>query len=288
MSENLTNLFNDAKEPEATANARSLAGTAQLTNTATQLAAEALKTIEGDFETYKDKVAASKADHSAMDALLAEVIKYDAVDVEFLKELSTDETDKMLKSQQSKRSRAKGKVMTMDNYRTMMIGAISENLIRVATGQSKNSSGPRRLAGHVDYTAEQLEELAVDQEKLRREIRNVQSKKSIMKSKEGFSEEDDRWTALLKAEEQLKGLRTETTRTVRVDVTKNRLTELLAAVADINSMKPAAAKKLLEEIKQLTAEEDVAAASEEISEETPDDNESKLLPMNHVPDAHAQ
>jgi hypothetical protein len=53
-------------------------------------------------------------------------------------------------------------------------------------------------------------------------------------------------------------------------------------------MKPAAAKKLLEEIKQLTAEEDVAAASEEISEETPDDNESKLLPMNHVPDAHAQ
>ena len=72
-----------------------------------------------------------------------------------------------------------------------------------------------------------------------------------MKSKEGFDENSEQWQSLLVAEATLKGLRADV-KTVAVDETKNRLTELLAKVSDINSMKPAEAKKLLEEIKQLT------------------------------------
>lgn len=256
MSETLNNMFSENANQEATASARSLAGTAQLTATASRFTAECLKKIEADFENYKDKVAASKVDHSAMDALISEDLQ--DVNVDFLKALDEATLDGMLKSQQSKRSRSKGKVMTMDNYKTMMTAAFAENLIRIATGNTKNSTGPRRFAGQVDYTAEQLAELANDQEKLRREIRNVQSKKSIMKSKEGFSEDDARWAELLKAEEQLKDIRTDAPRTVRVDETKTRLTELLAQVSDINHMKPADAKRLLEDIKALTESEKVA------------------------------
>lgn len=259
MSENLTNLFNENTAAEGGTNARSLAGTAQLTSVATSLTNDVLKAVESDFECYKDKVAASKADHGAMDTLIASVINLNETDVEFLKELDESVLESMLKSQQSKRSRSKSKAMTMDNYRNMMTAAIAENLIRLVTGHTKTVGSSRRFSGSVEYTAEQLEELAIDQEKLRKEIRNVQSKKSIMKSKEGFNEDDERWQQLLVAESQLKGLRTETTKIVQVDETKNKLTELLGG-KDIHSMKPAEAKKLLEQITGL-------AASEETDEE---------------------
>lgn len=262
MSENLTNLFNENTAAESSTNARSLAGTAQLTNTAANLTNDVLKTVEDDFECYRDKVAASKTDHGAMDTLIASVINLNEVDIEFLKELDETVLDSMLKSQQSKRSRSKGKVMTMDNYRNMMTAAIAENLIRLATGNVKTAGSSRRLSGSVEYTDEQLAELSNDQEKLRKEIRNVQSKKSIMKSKEGFNEDDERWQQLLVAEAQLKGLRTETTRVVQVDETKNKLAEILDG-KDIHSMKPAEAKKLLEQITGLT-----------ISEETDEEPES--------------
>ena len=158
----------------------------------------------------------------------------------------------MLKSQQSKRSRAKSKAMTMDNYKSMMAGAIAENLIRQATGKVKSAGGARRMSGSVDFTAEQLEELRADQEKLKKELRNVQSKKSIMKSKADFSEDDDRWQALLVAEEQLKSIRVSTghTQVVKVDETKEKLAEVLADV-DPSSLKAGDSKALLAQIKEL-------------------------------------
>ena len=143
--------------------------------------------------------------------------------------------------------------MTMDNYRTMMVGALSENLIRIAANKPKSAVGNRHASGKVDYTAEELEALAADQDKLKKEIRNVQSKKSIMKSKEGFSEEDERWQALLVAEEQLKGLRVDSVKVVTVDTTKTALAEMLGDV-DVNSMKAADAKKLIEQAMSLLKE----------------------------------
>lgn len=109
------------------------------------------------------------------------------------------------------------------------------------------------MAGVVEYTDEMLAELKDDQEQLRKEIRNVQSKKSIMKSKEGFSEQDERWEKLLIAESQLKELRGDTVRTIRVDETKDGLTEILSDV-NFDEMKPAEAKKLLEKAAALIAE----------------------------------
>ena len=243
MSKELLNLFSEQENQKTATNARSLAGTAQLTSLASTIANDILKTANDNFEEYKELIAKSKSDHSAMDELIAKAYDLTTADVEFLKELDEATLDGMLKSQQSKRSRAKSKVMTMDNYRTMMIGAIAENLIRLVTGKKKSAGGNRRSAGKVEYSAEELAALQADQEKLRKEIRNVQSKKSIMKSKEGFSEEDERWLALLAAEEQLKALRKDT-RTVVVDETKEKLAAMLDGV-EINNLKAADAKDLL-------------------------------------------
>lgn len=249
---NINEMFNATENNETTSNARNLAGTAQLTSVANELVAKCISELNDNLDTYRDEFAASQKDHSAMDALLAKLIDFDTIDVEFIKELDETTVDGMLKSQQSKRSRAKGKVMTMDNYKSMMSGAIAENLIRKATGKAKSAGGARRMSGSVDFTAEQLEELREDQERLKKELRNVQSKKSIMKSKADFSEEDERWQALLVAEEQLKSIRVSTGRTqvVKVDETKEKLAEVLADV-DPNSLRASDSKELLAQIKEL-------------------------------------
>lgn len=249
---NINEMFNATENNEATSNARNLAGTAQLTSVANELVAKCISELNDNLDTYRDEFAASQKDHSAMDALLAKLIDFDTIDVEFIKELDETVVDGMLKSQQSKRSRAKGKVMTMDNYKSMMSGAIAENLIRKATGKVKSAGGARRMSGSVDFTAEQLEALQADQEQLKKELRNVQSKKSIMKSKADFSEEDERWQALLVAEEQLKSIRVTTggTKVVKVDETKEKLAEMLSEV-DTDHMRTSDVKDMLAQVKAL-------------------------------------
>ena len=248
----INEMFNATENNEATTNARNLAGTAQLTAVANELVTKCISELNDNLDTYRDEFTASQKDHSVMDALLAKLIDFDTIDVEFIKELDEATVDGMLKSQQSKRSRAKSKAMTMDNYKSMMSGAIAENLIRKATGKVKSAGGARRMSGSVDFTAEQLEELREDQERLKKELRNVQSKKSIMKSKADFSEDDERWQALLVAEEQLKSIRVSTghTQVVKVDETKEKLAEVLADV-DPSSLKAGDSKALLAQIKEL-------------------------------------
>lgn len=249
---NINEMFNATENNETTANSRNLAGTAQLTSTANELVAQCIKKLNDNLDEYRDEFMESQKDHNAMDKLLAKLIDYDTVDTEFIKLLDEATVDGMLKSQQSKRSRAKSKAMTMDNYKSMMSGAIAENIIRKATGKVKSAGGARRMSGSVDFTAEQLEELKNDQERLKKEIRNVQSKKSIMKSKADFSEENPRWQALLVAEEQLKAIRVSTGRmqVVKVDETKEALAEKLADV-DIEHLKAGDSKELLAQIKEM-------------------------------------
>lgn len=248
----INELFNTETNETTATNSRSLAGTAQLTATANELVAECVKKLNDNLDEYSEAFAASKSDHGAMDKLIAQLVDLDEVDVEFIKQLDDETVDGMLKSQQSKRSRAKGKAMTLDNYKSMMSGAIAECLIRKATGKTKSAGGARRMSGSVEFTAEQLEELRADQDRLKKEIRNVQSKKSIMKSKADFSEEDPRWQALLIAEEQLKSVREATGRAtvVKVDETKEKLAEVLADV-DPQNMKAGDSKALLAKIKEL-------------------------------------
>ena len=251
MSNDMTNLV-AAESNTTTVGNRGLSGTAQLTSTAGNIAVEIIRTMNDDIDTYVDDIKRSQVDNNAMDELINKIYNLDTVDVSFLETLNEETLDGMLKSQQSKRSRCKSKTMTMDNYRALMTGAIAENLIRMVTGKEKHAGGPRRQAGSVDYTIEQLQQLEADQEKLRKEIRNIQSKKSIMKSKADFDENDERWLALLKAEQQLKDMRIGTTATevVEVDHTKNALSELLAG-QDLEHLKAADSKELLAQIAAL-------------------------------------
>jgi hypothetical protein len=239
---NVNEMFQN--EQKSTTGARALTGTAQLTSVAEGISADIMKKIDADFATHKDALAASKESHAAMDKLIADTYDLSAVDISFIKCLDEATIDGMLKSQQSKRSRAKGKVMTMDNYLAMMVGAIAENLIRLATGKEKSAGSSRRVG--VNFTDEDLKALADDQEALRKEIRNVQSKKSIMKSKADFDEASEEWQALLNAEVALKSIRVGGT-----DSTKADIRALLEAV-EIDQMKSADAKELLKKIAGIT------------------------------------
>lgn len=265
MSETMNNLFATVNTSNTVGN-RGLSGTAELTSLASNIAATILQTMNGNIEEYAADIKASQADSNALDALIERVYPLAQADVEFLKVIDEETIEGMLKSQQSKRSRCKSKAMTMDNYKALMTGAIAENLIRLATGKEKHAGGARRLSGSVDYTIEELQKLSEDQEALRKEIRNVQSKKSIMKAKADFDEYDERYQALLRAEQQLKDMRVSSSGVVEVDTTKNALNELLAG-KDLNHMKAADAKELLEQIMSLTTTQPVETEEVEQNED---------------------
>lgn len=232
-------------------NARSLTGTAQLTNLASTVADNIIKAMEADIEAYTPRIQESATDSKALDALIDELGEINPDDAEFLTQLDDNTIEGILKSQQSKRSRAKSKQMTLDNYRTLLTAAIAENIVRIVAGKPKTHGGFRSTSGSVNYTIEQLEALGADQNALRKEIRNIQSKKSIMKSKADFDEADERWQALLKAEQQLKDMRVgATTQVVEVDTTKDKLMELLGET-DVSKLKSAEAHELLETIQGL-------------------------------------
>lgn len=244
---NLNTMF--AASPSTNYNARNLPGTAELTNYATNVARNMIQGMEANIDDYRERIQQSANDTKVMDALINEFkLTYD--DIQPLFDTLDEKTvEGMLKSQQSKRSRAKSKAMTMDNYMSMLTAAIAEDIIRTVTGKAKSAHGSGRAAGVVDYTGAELEMLAADQEALRKEIRNVQSKKSIMKSKADFDEADERWIALLKAERQLKDLRV-STHVVEVDKTKEALMELLGEV-DVHKLHKDEALELLDAIKNL-------------------------------------
>ena len=252
----MNNLFAESSNETVTTNSRSLAGTAQLTSIASNLTAKVIGKLNENIEEYMEQFNASKSDHGAMDALIELMVNFDEVDYEFIKELNETTVDGMLKSQQSKRSRAKGKAMTLDNYKSMMTAAIAEKIIRLATGKTKNAVGVRRGSGQVSFSDEELEALKDNQEQLKKELRNIQSKKSIMKSKANFSEEDERWQQLLVAEGQLKSIRVSTrgtTKIVEVDTTKEKLEEAFDGIdiESIEKMKAADSKALLAKLAEL-------------------------------------
>jgi hypothetical protein len=248
MTTEMNNLFAGQVLTNSTAGG-TLAGTQQLTNTASVIAESILATINGNIEAYAEIVKNSQSDSNALDKLINDLYAFTDADYEFLKAIDTDTLDSMLKSQQSKRSRCKSREMTIDNYKSMMTAAIAETMIRLATGKDKGVYNGRST-GDAGYTPERLAELANDQDALRKEIRNVQSKKSILKSKANFTEDSDRWRALITAEEQLKSIRSDGTTTVRqiVDPLRDQLTELLAEV-DEQSMTAKQLKELVASIK---------------------------------------
>lgn len=261
----INELFNSNINTTA-AGSRGLPGTAELTAFASAEAHRIVKAMEADIETYKPRIQASAMDSKELDAIIDDFRPLsDIPEDHVLRHLSDAQVESMLKSQQSKRSRAKSKAMTLDNYVTLLTAAIAEDILREIYNKPKSAGGFHRVAGSVDYTIEQLEALGNDQEALRREIRNVQSKKSIMKSKADFDEADPRWQALLKAEQQLKDLRVGgRSGVVEVDKTKDALSELLAGV-DIKHLKSKDAHELLARIQGLAG----GAAADDEEPEAP-------------------
>lgn len=250
----MDNLFAESNNT-VTTNGRGLAGTAQLTEIASHTANAVIAQLNDNLDEHMEQFKASQKDHSAMDALIEEMVDFDTIEMSFINDLDEATVDGMLKSQQSKRSRCKGKAMTLDNYKSMMTAAIAEKIIRLATGKTKNAVGVRRNTGTVIFSEEELEVLKENQEQLKKELRNVQSKKSIMKSKADFSEEDERWQELLVAEAQLKEIRVSTrkVKVVEVDTTKEKLEEAFEGIdlENINSMKAADSKALLAKLAEL-------------------------------------
>jgi hypothetical protein len=191
-----------------------------------------------------------------MDDLINECFDLGSVNIDFLKTVSEDELEKMVRSQQSKRSRSKSKAMTQDNYITMMIGAVAENLLRLALGKPK-SAGGGAVMGEIGFSAEDLEKLADFPEDLKKAIRNVQSKKSIMKAKANFDVQSPRWQQLLRAEQQLKEVRDRTNGLVNEQAeqalkVKEQAEEMLADV-NVDELDANDAKALLEAMKEMLA-----------------------------------
>lgn len=248
----LTDLFaNNTNQKTSRGGGNQLGSTANLTRISTDIAREILKRAEADAEKYQAKIVESQKSHDVMDQLINEIYDLTTVDIEFLKAESEEVIDRMIKSQQSKRSRAKSREMTLDNYITMLTGAVAENLLRIAANKPKTAGGGGARRKTVTYSEEELEAFKNDPEALRKALRNVQSKKSIYKSKADFDPKSERWQELLKTEEQLKAIRDGQTIEAEKAIEKtNQLEEMLATV-DLNDLKAADAKNMLENIKQM-------------------------------------
>ena len=250
---NLKGLFANNKNQDVSTRGNQLDNTANLTRLATEAARDILKAAEADTERFQQMIIDSQKSHDIMDELIQATYNLTTVDVEFLKAESEEVLDRMIKSQQSKRSRAKSKEMTLDNYITMLTGAVAENLLRIAANKPKSAGGGGARRGTVTYSEEELEAFANDPEALKRAIRNVQSKKSIDKSKADFDETSERWQELLEAEEQLKAIRDGQTVEAEKAIEKtSQLEEMLASV-DPKDLKATDAKDMLENIKQMLA-----------------------------------
>jgi hypothetical protein len=224
---------------------RRLRGTAQLVTESDNVALTIIDEIKTDPTKWAEKVQAAKKSHEGAFALIDEIVPnaIEEAELSFLADADDDELNAMLKSQQSKKSRAASKLMTVENFKEKISATAAEKFIRhyykpATVRASKNDV--------VDFTDDELQAYSDDQELLRRALRNVQSKKSIMKSRVDFDANSDRWQALLKAEHQLKERRLNGQGTSN----KDELRELMETV-DVENLKAADSKELLAKIASL-------------------------------------
>lgn len=257
----MTNEQNIFVTKEASGNAaasRGLQKTAELTYEANAIAKNVLQIVLNDVE-YREAIVNSQKNSDAMDKLISDLYEITENDYGFLKDAAAEELEKMLKSQQSKRSRTKSMPMTLENYTNLMTASAAELLLRAAMGIPKGASGSGLRKSSVGYSDEELEALANNQEALTKAIRNVQSKKSIAKSKAGFDENSDYFQELLLVEEQLKALR-EKAQPVNQELFAkagkvDEVNELLKDVGDVENMNESDSKSLLDRIKKALATE---------------------------------
>lgn len=255
MSVNLKGLFasNNHTSKEVTSRSNQLSNTANLTRISADIAKKILKIAEADAEKYQQVILDSQKSHDVMDQLIKDTYDLTTVDIGFLKDEPAEVLDRMIKSQQSKRSRAKSKAMTFENYLTLLTGAVAENLLRLAANKPKTAGGGGARRTSVAYSEEELEAFKHDPEALKRAIRNVQSKKSIYRAKADFDEKSERWKELLETEAQLKALRDGQSAEAEKAIEKASQLEEMLATIDPKELKAADAKEMLNSIKQMLA-----------------------------------
>ena len=228
-----------------------LSKTTIVTAHARTLAANFIENIreqEHDKE-LKEQVVKSMDDYTILESLIEPIINNAMVDD--IKGASDDEVKKMIRSQASSKSHIKKKLVdskSASTYQSYVAAAIGEALIRKAYDIPKNFngiSGTTRTS--ILYTEDELEVLAQDQHEVRKAIRNVQSKKSIEKRKNG--EDTERYMEILQAEQQLFNIRT--ANFVVPNKTKE-ISDMLNDVEDINKLKKDDLLNLINEIKQKT------------------------------------
>jgi hypothetical protein len=221
--------------------------TVRLTMQCTDLANELYTKITTNEEWTTEYIIPILQDHDKLDRFIAEQAPFDETEFEWLVETDSGLVDRMIKSQQSKRSRSKGKQMTQQTVHAILVGAYAENVLRKVCNKPKNQLAAS-IGSVVEYTPEQLAELQADQDNLRRHIRNLQSRASIMKSKIGFDENDPKYVSLLDWQERLKELRVGAIAAPRANPA---VVEMLKD-KDFNNMKPTEAKELLAQIYALS------------------------------------
>lgn len=219
--------------------------TIRITGIAHTTATEVLQRVKNK-EWTEEQMTEVTQDHDKMDNFLQENNLIALEQFVELEGLDDGLVERMIKSQQSKRSRAKSKQLTEATFIAMLEGAVCENVLRTMYDKEKGQmAAPSRLT---ELTDEDYQKIAEDQEELRRMIRNVQSRKSIAKSKRDFTEDSEMWQQLLIVEEKLKSLRTGSTSTAALLPVKNILVDV-----DIDGLKASEAKALLAQIKELVA-----------------------------------
>lgn len=243
--------------------------TAALTNVASDISATVLEKMLEDVEKYGSLFEESKTDSNALDTLIETFNDLTKVNIDFLKQEDEDVLERALKSQQSKRSRSKSKAMTQENYKAMMTAAVSELLIRIAMGKPKgtNVGSP---GGKSTLSDEDINKLRGDTAAINKAIRNVQSRKSIAKSKLDFDEQGERYQEMLALEAQLKRLRDEANGIADVAATEamEKQEQIKDLIMNVNSkdLKLGDARALIEQVQSLVgSHEEYSATTEEES-----------------------
>lgn len=266
----MTNLFT-TEQGAVTSGANKLNITASLTNVASGIASIVIEKLLEHVENADTKEAYtklfedSKADNDVLDSMIDQFHDLSVVNIDFLKEESEDTLDRALKSQQSKRSRTKTKNMTADNYKQLVTAAVSENLIRIALGKPKGTGGAVS-GGSSSLTEEEIKKLTGDVAAINKAIRNVQSKKSIAKSKLDFDETSERYQSFLAIEKQLKQMRAEANGVQSTEATEalekqEKLKELLVNV-NSKDLKLGEARSMIDQIQDLIKDDVVESTDE--------------------------
>lgn len=210
----MSNLFAAIEETQIEEGRRGIPGATILKSAATVLATQIMGKIptaaaEND-EEFLQLIKESQTSVQALDTLVKQECG-EALVNEDVKQFGAEEVQKLLKSNQSNRSRRKNMPMTQPNYMEYLTAACAEWILRESCGIVKNATpfGSGRTA--VVINDETIAELAQDQEALGRAIRNLQSKKSTYKAKHQDREnweQDEEYVALLEQLEKLKAVRT--------------------------------------------------------------------------------